>query len=245
MKLRAFTLIEILVVLVIITILAALLFPVFARAKDSAKKVTCFSNVRQVAMATALYNADFDGYYPQTRRSSAIPEIEDLAGWLDEPFYGSVYRLILPYTGGRTSATDLSVQKLFACPVDADPFGQQCFSINPDSPDLTSYVRNAFFVFGLNESGVANPASTIIDSERRSVPTGLAVEFCDDIYHPWFSADNLFAPEIDMAPTAGAIATRRHSDMANYSFADGHVKSLAWSQTFAPPRVNLHTIREQ
>jgi prepilin-type N-terminal cleavage/methylation domain-containing protein len=56
----AFTLIELLVVIAIIAILAAILFPVFAQAKESAKKSTCLSNAKQLGTATYLYFGDND-----------------------------------------------------------------------------------------------------------------------------------------------------------------------------------------
>lgn len=64
MRRRAFTLIELLVVIAIIAILAAILFPVFAQAKQSAKRAACLSNLRQIGLANELYVADYDDLMP-------------------------------------------------------------------------------------------------------------------------------------------------------------------------------------
>src|SRR4051794_23995459 len=60
---KAFTLIELLVVIAIIAILAAILFPVFAQAKEAAKKTTCISNQKQISIGWRLYADDYDGNY--------------------------------------------------------------------------------------------------------------------------------------------------------------------------------------
>src|SRR5438067_13694150 len=59
-----FTLIELLVVIAIIAILAAILFPVFAQARDTARKAVCQSNLKQFGAAFAMYATDYDGYFP-------------------------------------------------------------------------------------------------------------------------------------------------------------------------------------
>ena len=61
---RGFTLIELLVVIAIIGILAAMLFPVFARARESARKTQCLANVKNIAMGIQLYLTDYDGFMP-------------------------------------------------------------------------------------------------------------------------------------------------------------------------------------
>ena len=63
-KSRGFTLIELLVVIAIIAILAAILFPVFARAREAARKATCLSNLKQVALACLMYAQDYDEVLP-------------------------------------------------------------------------------------------------------------------------------------------------------------------------------------
>jgi prepilin-type N-terminal cleavage/methylation domain-containing protein/prepilin-type processing-associated H-X9-DG protein len=65
-KRRGFTLIELLVVIAIIAVLAAILFPVFSRARESARRTTCASNLRQLGLALPMYAADYDGLIPMT-----------------------------------------------------------------------------------------------------------------------------------------------------------------------------------
>ncbi len=64
MSRRAFTLIELLVVIAIIAILAAILFPVFARARETARQTSCLSNTKQIGLAIEMYKQDYDGFYP-------------------------------------------------------------------------------------------------------------------------------------------------------------------------------------
>jgi prepilin-type N-terminal cleavage/methylation domain-containing protein len=70
-RMRAFTLIELLVVIAIIAILAAILFPVFAQAKEAAKKTSCLSNSKQIGTASQIYLADYDDVYMITRGQQA------------------------------------------------------------------------------------------------------------------------------------------------------------------------------
>ena len=66
---RGFTLIELLVVIAIIAILAAILFPVFARAREAARKATCLSNLKQIALAAIMYAQDYDEVLPAATSS--------------------------------------------------------------------------------------------------------------------------------------------------------------------------------
>lgn len=217
----------------ILGVLAALLFPVFASSKEMAKGSVCLSNLRQLGLATGLYAADANDRYPQCRKSSGQPETDDADGHLDEPDYGSYFTKILPYAKGSKG--------LLACGADADPFGAACLAENPDAPDLSSYLVNAGFIFGLTDSAIDAPANTVQMAERRSGGS----PFCDYTYHPWFTAAHPSAPEDQMDAKTGAVATARHAGGSTFVFADEHVKRLPWSQTFSPPKVDLHTIRRE
>jgi prepilin-type N-terminal cleavage/methylation domain-containing protein/prepilin-type processing-associated H-X9-DG protein len=236
-----FTLVEILIVLAIISILAAMLFPVFVGAKAAAKGADCLSNVQQIGEASMLYVADNDGQYPQTKRSSGDPAIQDADGGIEDPDYGDVFVMLHPYVGNRfITEAQLSSERLYACPEDINPFGSDCLATNPDTPSPTSYLINGYYVWGFAEISVAAPSSTIFLAERRSAPTAIAPAYCDAIYRPWFNSSNPDAPEDEMDGANGAVATKRHNGHATYGFADGHVKSMTWAQTFALPNVNMH-----
>jgi len=70
---KAFTLIELLVVIAIIAILAAILFPVFGRARENARRASCQSNLKQLALATHQYIQDYDGRFMTQTATTAIP----------------------------------------------------------------------------------------------------------------------------------------------------------------------------
>ncbi len=242
----AFTLIELLVVIAIIAVLAAILFPVFAQAREAARKTACLSNMRQIGMATRLYMQDYDEQFPQTKMTVSQPQIDDADGSLESPDYGSLFAMILSYTGhgGQSDEDHLFQQTLFACPSDSKPFDSNCpDKINIGGPHVISYLVNGFFVWGLSDAGVAHPSETIIYTERRSeaVNDPPTDPFCDDIYHPWFYPPlNPQAPANEMDELTGAMAARRHNQGSNYVFTDGHATWKRFTQTFSPPTVNLH-----
>jgi len=98
---RGFTLIELLVVVAIIAILAAMLLPALSRAKLSARRIVCVDNLKQLALATAMYVHDADGYYPSSNASYKWPEAL-------RPGYQNFKILLCPDHGHSASSADVA-----------------------------------------------------------------------------------------------------------------------------------------
>lgn len=114
---RGFTLIELLVVIAIIAILAALLFPVFARAKNAAKDSVTISNLKQLGAAMALYTADCDDVLPQSTEGSTGANQE--GGWTFYTVFGQDGAGRFDPTRGALYPYVKSPE-VFKCPLDGD-----------------------------------------------------------------------------------------------------------------------------
>lgn len=156
---RGFTLVELLVVIAIIAILSAILFPVFARAKDKAKQTSCISNVHQIGLATGMYVSDWEAYPVHSSPSTTRPRTR----WPDG---------IYPYTSNTA---------IFICPVaDLDLFGKVWahnstrlyggYGYNYQYlGNSRSVDGNPNFPFGAKESMIVTPSETILIADTNGV----------------------------------------------------------------------------
>jgi prepilin-type N-terminal cleavage/methylation domain-containing protein/prepilin-type processing-associated H-X9-DG protein len=108
---KGFTLIELLVVIAIIAILASILFPVFARARENARRSSCLSNMKQIGLGIKQYQQDYDEMFPPRKNLGATLPVDQYGGWpiLIQPYVKSEQIFQCPSEpnapGGMTSGT--------------------------------------------------------------------------------------------------------------------------------------------
>ncbi|MGE5532426.1 MAG: DUF1559 domain-containing protein [Bacteroidota bacterium] len=100
---RGFTLIELLVVIAIIAILAAILFPVFAKAREKARQSSCLSNTKQIGLALMQYAQDYDEKVPNHCRNGGNVVTTDCWGWSIQPYIKNTQVFTCPSAGNNTS----------------------------------------------------------------------------------------------------------------------------------------------
>jgi prepilin-type N-terminal cleavage/methylation domain-containing protein/prepilin-type processing-associated H-X9-DG protein len=189
-----FTLIELLVVIAIIAILAAILFPVFAQAREKARQTACLSNMKQVGLGLQLYSQDYDETLP--------PRNDGVVNFADPGAAPNFLGSLLPYTKNN---------KIFACPsAEATP-GDQASTAASDS----SYLGNAV-VMGRSLTVIPAPADIVYLQElynRRRVAY-LRPGFDGKKYYYWHFAR---APGLENYTTL-------HMQGGNLVFTDGHAR---------------------
>jgi len=212
---NAFTLIELLVVIAIIAILAAILFPVFAQAREAARKTSCLSNLKQLTLGANMYQADYDGRLvvggydcedfarnisiPGCSENNPVPTLQ--WQWVIQPYVKNL--------------------QIFRCP--SDP--------RPEENSLISYGINNWGTdpdnrSGKNEAVLVRPAETVLLGEGQNTGwsdnmTHTKARLVMGDYTIWTQWNRITH---DNADWNWSDKLPRHSGGQNYSFCDGHAK---------------------
>ncbi len=201
-----FTLIELLVVIAIIAILAAILFPVFARAREAARKTACLSNMRQIGTAFQIYTQDYDETLPNS--TDGTPGASVHGAW---NYYKTFPANISPGSYDVTQGglyPYVKNSQIYICPSD----GEGRRSGNSYAANSCVFQGSAAgFETGKPLAAFESPASFMLLGEEASPNeflTNVSNASTDDGYMLYVL--NIFSP--------------RHSDGSNLNFVDGHSK---------------------
>jgi prepilin-type N-terminal cleavage/methylation domain-containing protein/prepilin-type processing-associated H-X9-DG protein len=216
----AFTLIELLVVIAIIAILAAILFPVFARAREKARQTSCTSNLKQIGSAMIQYVVDYDQKLPggNDPDNTTCVGIVARTGWR-----GWVGNVLLPYTKNV---------EIFRSPSDTAGAGNgTCINAAAACDDCTARMQFSRTSYSYNyrntgaapEAAIPEPSRLVLMWDSQNPWTDCGFNSSCGIWNSRDIAQFLSGTQLDNY-------ARRHSGAINWLYADGHVKSNRWDQ---------------
>ncbi|MBI2300626.1 MAG: DUF1559 domain-containing protein [Armatimonadetes bacterium] len=215
MKRRGFTLIELLVVIAIIAILAAILFPVFAKAREKARQSSCSSNEKQLALAIIQYASDYDQKYPRNWTGNCSGPGWD---WMEttQPYIKSIQVTLCPSLPDFvTQACAIGLGRSFsgrrggyALNAGRDDLGPPSQQVGPGPGSNSSWYTKT-------EAMMKYPASTIMLAEISRGAQGCGMicgTWHSGYWNPWTGGTNINQ------------LGDQHNEGLNLAYTDGHVK---------------------
>jgi len=204
---RGFTLIELLVVIAIIAILAAILFPVFARAREKARQTSCLSNMKELGLGELMYVQDYDEHFsPNYSYSDGGNQLF----WWDD--------MIQPYVNNR---------QIFICP--SDEPAEYTYRRPPGLPNPLqfSYSANAMGDNSATDYGAGGPIRGSGNGRAMALVKEPAqcIMLCEANTREVSHADRT-----DCYDSDNGYIDKDHNDTSNWTFCDGHAKAMNRSQ---------------
>lgn len=211
---HGFTLIELLVVIAIIAILAAILFPVFAQVRASARKTVCLSNAKQLGSALTLYTQDYDETYPTLVLQGSAPSN-------------------LAYDAATVLMSYIKNENVFFCP---DRTAQDCNSLGVTEVGFTSnrcigygynFGVDLYIGGGLLQPIYQTPTLDVAPGQSLAALTAPAETFAfgDTYDYPFYT---IVYSSILSNFAGSSDADMRHSGQLNMLYADGHARTMLW-----------------
>ncbi|HQL10254.1 MAG TPA: DUF1559 domain-containing protein [Lentisphaeria bacterium] len=219
---KRFTLIELLVVIAIIAILAAMLLPALAKAREKARQISCTSNLKQLGLALNMYTDDAEGILPE--------------GWRNPPGV-SWWDKIKGYVGGSTKAA--------VCPSASDLTGHNSRGYG-GNPNYFVY-NNATSTNVMPVNRLASPSFSSVFTDAQDCGTGVSsvitqptlwagLQRTSSHYQAYppssINCGSKYYSTIDT--NTCRLPVPRHNDGMNVAFLDGHVGWLNWRGYFGP-----------
>jgi prepilin-type N-terminal cleavage/methylation domain-containing protein/prepilin-type processing-associated H-X9-DG protein len=257
----AFTLIELLVVIAIIAILAAILFPVFAQAREKARQSTCLSNEKQIDLGVLMYVQDYDETFP---RMKITPAPAPRASWANYTWEDAVGPYIKNGTitvtwasADGTQPVTLTAGGIWLCPSQPGTDQRNIYGGNDTIFTDQYYGSNGNPIKPTTVAQITRPSDVVMISENNDIQSygGLGdPRLSGDAYWQCGTTWQCSGPNSGAQWDAdkqgneanvwqwGQMARYRHNGTANFAFADGHVKSiikgqLNWCKNFYYPGI--------
>jgi len=229
-KRHAFTLIELLVVIAIIAILAAILFPVFARARENARRSSCTSNLKQIGLGLMQYTQDYDDRLPLRQYDNTDYGVANSWRRTTYPYTKSAQIYSCPSNSfNATLADDSTTARINAVGGTGAPVFMRSYAANASNNTTTDFVGGSTPM----EFGKSSPLAAMPDVTRTVLVTE-SKEGDNNVHMNDTNPANRFAN--------ANYAFEGHLGTVNFLFVDGHVKSMRPSQTASP--TNMWNVEE-